>query len=89
MEHDKGCIIGLWWDDLGHCTNLITENEVVEYVRNNNERSDRLEAERSSARLMKTSVRNELDGLYEDFNFCPACGKKIDWKGLKERNINR
>lgn len=71
MENkDHECYIGIWYDY--HYSPMITLNELKSKV---------LE------RPMTYSLEQYFDWRYntnmQRFSYCPYCGKKIDWKTLK------
>ena len=76
------CVIGEWLDY--EDTRLITANELFENVKMENcivtfERTKLTVADYCDFRKSVNLVR---------FMFCPECGRKIDWKAIKESADN-
>lgn len=96
---DKGgiimheCVIGIWYYDEG--AELYTVDDLKRLVKDFKERATRLreavcfeEAEKYDA-IANAYFDNQedtdfKDTYFEHFDYCPYCGKKIDWKGLRE-----
>lgn len=74
MENkDHECYIGIWCDY--HYSPMVTLEELKD---------------RSSILRTVYSLSDYLDWRYNTnltrFVYCPFCGKKIDWKELKQKN---
>ncbi len=90
MKHN--CYIGEWLDYEN--TELVTYDDSKEKVKNNNETFEYgliTYGENFVNELMKQlKIKNYFDKRkntnFNRFNYCPYCGKKIDWKELKERS---
>lgn len=89
MKNEHQCIIGI----LHYCDDSVcsTEKEIVDYVKNNNELYDNTEKRiRESIRMKRFKLSDFFDKRkgtsLERFDYCPRCGKKIDWKKIRERN---
>lgn len=89
MGNEHQCIIGI----LHYCDDSVcsTEKEIVDYVKNNNELYDNTEkCIRESVRMKKYKLRDFFDKRkgtpLERFDYCPRCGKKIDWKAIRNRS---
>ena len=90
MKHN--CYIGEWLDYEN--TELVTYDDSKEKVKNNNETFEYgliTYGENFVNGLMKQlKIKNYFDKRkntnFNRFNYCPYCGKKIDWKELKERS---
>lgn len=90
MKHN--CYIGEWLDYEN--TGLVTYDDLKEKVKNNNETFRyglSTYGENFMNGLMKELKINDYfdkrkNTNFNRFNYCPYCGKKIDWKELKERS---
>lgn len=90
MKHN--CYIGEWLDYEN--TELVTYDDLKEKVKNNNETFEYgliTYGENFVNGIMKQlKIKNYFDKRkntnFNRFNYCPYCGKKIDWKELKERS---
>lgn len=90
MKHN--CYIGEWLDYEN--TGLVTYDDLKEKVKNNNETFEyglSTYGENFMNGLMKELKINDYfdkrkNTNFNRFNYCPYCGKKIDWKELKERS---
>lgn len=90
MKHN--CYIGEWLDYEN--AELVTYNDLKEKVKNNNETFGyglSTYGENFMNGLMKELNINDYfdkrkNTNFNRFNYCPYCGKKIDWKELKERS---
>ena len=80
------CVIGLWlgYDD----TETVTFRQLKYEVESN---SAFLEWQNKNLSGTKVEVKTLNDYLdkrestnLQRFDYCPYCGKKIDWKGLRE-----
>lgn len=86
-------IIG-FWDELCD-TKLITLSDLKNEINNFNKRLDEedeneLKKYGISKVDINTYLSDKLIGFFKPFKYCPLCGEKIDWKGMKEnekRNI--
>ena len=70
MENSHECYIGIWYDY--HYSTMITFNELKEKI---------------TERPMTYELKQYLDWRYstnlQQFTYCPFCGKKINWKELR------
>lgn len=90
MEHN--CYIGEWLDYEN--AGLVTYDDLKEKIKSNNETFEyglRTYGENFVNGLMKElKIKDYFDKRkntnFNRFNYCPYCGKKIDWKGLKDRS---
>lgn len=90
MKHS--CCIGEWLEYEN--AELITYEELKEKIKSNNKTFEyglNTYGEYYMNGLMKElKLKDYFDGRrntnLNKFNYCPYCGKKIDWKGLKDRS---
>lgn len=90
MKHN--CYIGEWLDYEN--TGLVTYDDLKEKIKNNNETFEYgliTYGENFANGVMKElNIKNYFDKRKNTnlnrFDYCPYCGKKIDWKELKERS---
>lgn len=90
MGHN--CYIGEWLDYEN--AGLITYDDLKEKIKSNNETFEyglSTYGENFVNGLMKElKIKDYFDKRkntnFNRFNYCPYCGKKIDWKELKERS---
>lgn len=69
------CVIGIWW---GYAdTECVTFNHLKKIIWIENRVSEK-HTPLSDYLDEKVSIR------FQRFDYCPYCGKKIDWKGLRE-----
>ena len=88
--HDKHkCLIGLWYYEDG--AEMKTLSEIVEII---NQRNQIMSCGGEYVEIYKELGLKEyrIDDLFDlrknrlpitRFKYCPECGKKIDWKGMK------
>lgn len=88
-ETNHECLIGLWHYSDG--SDMVTISDITKNIRARNEMFSRDDAE---ALLLRRIGMQEyhIEDLFDlrknrlpitRFKYCPACGKKIDWKGMK------
>lgn len=85
------CCIGLIYDY--DDTTLVTERELISKLASYNEHIDYALSEYGEDFMKiigdKVELRKYFDKRYNTdlnrFEFCPYCGKKIDWKELKKK----
>ena len=90
MKHN--CYIGEWLDYEN--TELVTYYDLKEKVKNNNETFEygliTYGGNFMNGLMKELKIKNYFDKRKNTnlnrFNYCPYCGKKIDWKELKERS---
>lgn len=90
MEHN--CYIGEWLD-YGN-SELVTYNDLKEKVKSNNETYEyglnTYGKDFVKGLMNKITLKDYFDKRkntnFNKFDYCPYCGKKIDWKELKERS---
>lgn len=72
------CVIGLWWDY--DDTDIVTEKELLKSIDSRN---------RAYKKEFQTPKADYFDGEkevnFQQFVFCPFCGKKIDWDAIRRR----
>ena len=71
-SHECECYIGMLFDYEN--TDLITREEF----------EDSIKSERFSAYTREQYCDMDFDTNLVNFDFCPKCGKKIDWNAIKE-----
>ena len=75
------CWVGIWWDD-----DVLTLEELKEEIKRCNRRVDfddkEFNIERKKVSLDEFSGCGQPSGWCH-FEYCPKCGKKIDWKAIK------
>ncbi|MFR2570915.1 MAG: hypothetical protein ACLS90_04330 [Clostridia bacterium] len=90
MEHN--CYIGEWLDYEN--TELVTYDDLKEKIKCNNEIFEYglstygeyfVNGLRKKLKL-KDYFDKRKNTNFNRFNYCPYCGKKINWKELKERS---
>ena len=84
-EHE--CIIGELYDY--DDTRLVTVNELLEDIRIQHKTYDYALSLNMKTKLpytLKDYVDRRKSTDLTRFKFCPYCGKKIDWKKIKEEN---
>jgi hypothetical protein len=75
------CWVGIWWDD-----DVLTLEELKEEIERYN---DRVEFDDKNFKLKREKISlNDFCGCgnprgWCHFEYCPKCGKKIDWKTIK------
>ena len=90
-EHE--CIIGLWheYDN----TKLVTANVLLELIQDTKELYNYycnlytkygLDKPQTPYTLKDYCDRRKSTN-FERFEFCPCCGKKIDWKKIKNKEV--
>ena len=87
------CVIGLWHYDEG--AELYDFEDLERLIKSLKERAARLreEGDTEEAEKYKKIANSYFDNqedtdfadiYFEHFDYCPYCGKKIDWKGLRD-----
>ena len=81
------CIIGLLhnYED----TDIVTLNELKDHIRTklsyySNPRFEWLYKDRSAPYSLSDYADKRKSTDLMRFNYCPFCGKEIDWKGIKK-----
>lgn len=90
MKHN--CYIGEWLDY--EDTELVTYDNLKEKVKSNNEAFEygliTYGGNFMNGIMKELKIKDYFDKRKNTnlnrFNYCPYCGKKIDWKELKERS---
>lgn len=90
MKHN--CYIGEWLDY--EDTELVTYDNLKEKVKSNNESFEygliTYGRNFMNGLMKELKIKDYFDKRKNTnlnrFNYCPYCGKKIDWKELKERS---
>lgn len=89
-ETNHECLIGLWhYDD---SSEMVTIGDITKNIRSHNEM---FSYEDACVRMLKRIGMQEyhIEDLFDlrknrlpitRFRYCPECGKKIDWKGMRE-----
>ena len=92
MHDNHECLIGLWNYDDG--SEMKTLNEIVEII---NQRNKIMFCGSEYVEIYKELGLKEyrIDDLFDlrknrlpitRFKYCPECGNKIDWKGMKNEH---
>ena len=68
-------------------SNDLRINTIVEQLNERSELSKRLsiEFDRSFMAFAPKDYIDRRRGLAKLFNYCPLCGKKIEWKGIRKK----
>nr|DAH86709.1 MAG TPA: endonuclease [Caudoviricetes sp.] len=90
MKHN--CYIGEWADY--EDAELVTYDNLKEKVKSNNESFEygliKYGEDFMNGLMKELKIKDYFDKRKNTnlnrFNYCPYCGKKIDWKELKERS---
>lgn len=85
---DHECIIGELYDD---GLRLVTLNELKKSIKEVKEYNQFLDQQGMlTFKIKEYNIRDYVDKRKSTnltrFEFCPYCGKKIDWKKIKEEN---
>lgn len=89
MRHE--CIIGVLWSY--ESTSLVTLGGLLKHIKEKKELNRMISSDPLYSKISDLTVKEWSLAQYADkrvntdlhrFYFCPECGKKIDWKKIKE-----
>lgn len=80
------CVIGLWID---YCdTRTVTFSQLKYEVESNSAflewKNENLSGTKVAIKTLNDYLDKRKSTNLQRFDYCPYCGKKIDWKGLRE-----
>jgi hypothetical protein len=85
------CYIGVWYD--WENSDIVTLSDLKEHIKDTNNLIDfREKMKIPLSNSKKVSLSDYCDKRRTNnltrFDYCPFCGKKIDWKSIKESENN-